>query len=419
MLIKRLLFQELKSHLPKREITFIVGPRQVGKTTLMLSLKDYLETQRKKTLFLSLDFERDQEFFLSQSRLVEKIQLELGKSKGYVFIDEIQRKKNAGLFLKGIYDMNLPYKLIVSGSGSVELKERIHESLIGRKRIFELNPVSFKEFVDFKTQYRYNNRLSEFFCIERGRTKELLLEYLNFGGYPRVVTEESLQEKKRTIDEIYRSYIERDIVYLLKVEKTAAFSSLVKLLADQIGGLINYSELSSTLGISTQTVKSYLNYLEKTFIVRKITPYFKNIRKEISKSPMIYFCDLGLRNYSLGLFGNLEQPSEIGLVFQNFIFNILKERYFLSSQELHFWRTKDKAEVDLIIELGKKIIPVEIKYKQLKIPKIERALCSFISKYQPKDAWIINLSLERKIKIKKTLVHFLPFHKITIDPLPD
>ncbi len=117
-MIERALFEELKNHLDKKEISLIIGPRQAGKTTLMLWLKDYLEKRGERTLFLSLDFERDQPYFLSQGALLHKIRLELGDKKGYVFIDEIQRKENAGLFLKGLYDLNLPYKFIVSGSGS-------------------------------------------------------------------------------------------------------------------------------------------------------------------------------------------------------------------------------------------------------------------------------------------------------------
>jgi len=165
-MIKRKLFKELKEHLSQKEISIIVGPRQAGKTTLMELLKEYLERQGENTVFLSLDFEADKKYFTSQNDLINKIQLEIGKNKGYVFIDEIQRKENAGLFLKGLYDLKLPYKFIVSGSGSVELKEKIHESLVGRKRTFELNTISFQEFVDFCTDYRYEGKLFDFFMVD-------------------------------------------------------------------------------------------------------------------------------------------------------------------------------------------------------------------------------------------------------------
>ncbi len=412
MMIDRDLFSDLKNHVPRKEISLIVGPRQAGKTTLMLMLRDYLVNKGERTLFLSLDFESDQPFFASQSSLLRKIQLEMGKKKGYVFIDEVQRKENAGLFLKGLYDLNLPYKFIVSGSGSLELKERIHESLVGRKRIFQLNTLSFEEFVHFKTMYRYRNSLRDFFTIEVGRTRELLDQYMNFGGYPLVVLEEEQKEKSRIIDEIYRSYLERDISYLLRVEKTEAFSSLIKILAGQAGMLINVSELASTLGISMQTVKSYLWYAEKTFIIQRISPYFKNVRKEITKSPVAYFYDLGLRNYALGLFGNLSPTRDAGFVFQNLVCTFLQEKYRFSPAEIHFWRTTDKAEVDFVVVLGRKIIPVEVKYRELKRPEIGRSLRSFLRKYQPEEAWVVNLSLSDKMKLDKTEIMFQPFWKV-------
>jgi predicted AAA+ superfamily ATPase len=162
-IIKRDILGDLRSHLPQKEFTLIVGPRQAGKTTLMLLLRDELKKDRQNTMFLNLDIEADRQFFVSQDKLVKKIDLELGKKGGYVFIDEIQRKENAGLFLKGLYDMGLPHKFIFSGSGSIELKEKIHESLAGRKRVFELSTLSFRELVNFRTGYKYEANLKEFF----------------------------------------------------------------------------------------------------------------------------------------------------------------------------------------------------------------------------------------------------------------
>ncbi|MBW2109314.1 MAG: ATP-binding protein [Deltaproteobacteria bacterium] len=417
-MIKRRLFKTLQGHLEQKEISLIVGPRQAGKTTLMLMLKEVLERRGAKTLFLSLDFERDQPFFKSQTDLINKILLEIGREKGFVFIDEIQRKENAGLFLKGLFDLNLPYKLVVSGSGSIELKEKIQESIVGRKRIFELGTISFEEFADFKTDYRYGENLADYFAIERNQREQLLDEYLKFGGYPRVVIEPRLNEKIRIIDDIYRSYLERDVSYLLRVNKTEAFSALIRMLASQIGRLVNYSELSSTLGVALQTVKKYLWYAEKTFVVEKVTPYFRNVRKEITKSPVYYFNDLGLRNYALGLFGNLIAGAETGFVFQNLVLNILKEKLMFTPGELHFWRTKDKAEVDFVIILGREVIPVEVKFRHLETIKIGRSFRNFIARYRPQRAYVINLTLERSTQLEETMVHFIPFYRLILASFP-
>ena len=145
-MIERSIYPHLVDHLAKKEISLITGPRQSGKTTLMLWLKGELDQRGEPTLFLNLDVEWDRPHLESQAALIRKLELELGKKGGFVFVDEIQRKEDAGRFLKGLYDLNLPYKFIVSGSGSLELKERIHESLVGRKRLFELNTLTFEEF---------------------------------------------------------------------------------------------------------------------------------------------------------------------------------------------------------------------------------------------------------------------------------
>lgn len=411
-MIQRNLFNELISEAERKEISFIVGPRQAGKTTLMLYLKKHLEDKGKKTVYINLDIEADTQYFTSQANLIAKIKLEIGESGGFVFIDEIQRKKNAGLFLKGIYDMNLPYKFFVSGSGSIELKEKIKESLVGRKRVLELSTLTFDEFVNFKTDYHYKDKLLNFFALEKEKTKQLLKEYLTFGGYPKVVLEETAEEKQKAISEIYQSYIERDIYYLLKIQKDEAFTRLVKLLSSQIGQLVNHSELSSTLSISVKTLKNYLWYLEKTYVLKKVTPYFRNARKEITKSPIYYFSDLGMRNFASGVFGQSSAIENNGFVFQNFIFNFLNENIKNRPTEIHFWRTKDKAEVDFIIDTGVEQTPIEVKYQNLKKEEITRSLRNYIKKYQPKRSYIINLELEKEINLKQTKVIFLPFYQI-------
>src|SRR3989338_6585445 len=412
-MIKRTVFNEIKEHLKQKEMTLITGPRQAGKTTLMLMLKEFLDKGGEKTVFLNLDIESDKHFFDSQENLVRKIRLEIGKSKGYVFIDEIQRKENAGLFLKGIFDMNLPYKFILSGSGSLELKEKIHESLAGRKRIFEVATLSFGEFVNFKTDYRYEARLNDFFDLEKEKTKAYLEEYLNFGGYPKVVLAEEFAEKKKVIDEIYRSYLEKDASFLLGVKNLEAFGKLMKIIAAQTGNLANVSELSSTLDISTQTVNDYLWYLDKTFIIGKITPYFKNIRKEITKAPVYYFYDAGLRNYALDRFGGIKEPNDFGFLFHNLVYNILKETIRFSSRKINFWRTKDGAEVDFVIDGGNKIIPIEVKYSDLKKEEITRSMRNFTAKYAPRRAFVITPGFDKKTAMDNAEISFVAFYNLS------
>ncbi len=409
-IIKRKLFNEIKEHLNKKEISLIVGPRQVGKTTIMKELKNYLEGEKKKVLFLSLDYEADSIFFNSQEDLLRKIKLELGNEGGFIFIDEIQRKEDAGIFLKGIYDLGLPYKFVVSGSGSLELKEKINESLAGRKRDFFMDPVDFEEFVDFRTEYKYQGKLKEFFKIEKQRSFSLLKEYMNFGGYPMVILEEKEEEKRKTIDQIFRSCIEKDISYLLKLDRIDAFVLMIKILASQTGQLINYSNLATQTGLSVPSLKKYLWYAEKVFIIRTVQPFFTNKQKEIIKSPIVYFIDLGLRNFSLNMFGRIENNEQMGLIFQNFVYNRINKETTETLKSINFWRTKEGAEVDFIIRDGLSLMPIEVKFSNLLRPEITRSLRNFISEYKIKEAEVVNLSLDATKRIETANVKFTPYY---------
>jgi len=411
-MIKRKLFSELYAHLSKNEITMIVGPRQAGKTTVMQVLMGELKKRRQKTLFLNLDFDEERQYFSSQLKLLSKIELEIGKNVGYVFIDEIQRLDDAGLFLKGLYDRNLPYKFIVSGSGSVELKEKIHESLAGRKQIFELSTLSFEEYVNYKTSYRYEKKLNQFFELEPEKTAVFLEQYLSLGGYPRVVIAEELAEKRMVIDEIYQSYIMRDIAFLLQVQKLDSYSKLIRVLSAQIGNTVNYNELAKTVGISLPTVSNYLWYGEKTFILRKLTPFFSNPRKEITKSPLYYFYDLGFRNHALGLFGQLSRIDDFGFLFENMVLNIILDNIKYTGATIHYWRTKDGAEVDFVLNYGNRLLPIEVKYKRLEKPIISRSFNSFIKKYNPADAILVNLSLDKTENVGGTKVNYIPIYRL-------
>ena len=414
--IKRSLFRELKKHLEEEEITIIVGPRQAGKTTLMKELLEYVRSQGAKTLFINLDYEKDKTYLETQDSLLDKLRLEFGREKGYVFIDEIQRKKNAGLFLKGIYDLGAPYKFIVSGSGSLELKENIHESLAGRKRLFELTTVNFFEFADFKTDYAYSDRLFEFFSVEKERTKALLEEYLNYGGYPRVILSETIISKTQVINEIFSSVIERDIAGFLNAGRPEAFSAMIKILSSQTGRLLKYSELAKQAGVSLPIIKKYLWYAEKTFIIRLIRPFFSNKQKEILKSPAPYFYDLGMRNFCLGLFGNpAVLANEGGFVFQNLVANILYDN-LIPPQALRFWRTNTGAEVDFVIDGGRGVVPVEAKFTDLKKMEITRSLRNFMDKYRPRSAYVVNRSFAITSRAENSSIQVLPFWKIVDIP---
>ncbi len=407
--IKRTLIAELRDHLRKPEITLLIGPRQAGKTTLLKDLAADLRAEGNSTLFYNLDIVRDWEHFTGQEQFINQLQAKTGNQRHYVFIDEIQRLENAGHFLKGIFDRDLPHKLIVSGSGSLELKEKVTESLVGRKRNFYLYTVSPGEHAAYRTDYQYGERLPQVLATDNRLRQGILADYLRFGGYPAVVTETSEQDKVRTLEEIYQGYIERDIMALLQLEKTTAFVTLLRLLANRSGHPTNYSELAKLTNLNTATLKNYLWYAEKTFIVQSLTPYFTNKEKEIVKAPVYYFLDLGLRNFLRGIY---DDPADRGLRFQTLVFRLLGHRFRHSVARLHFWRTKAKAEVDFVVNRGYDLLPVEVKSAPLKQPTVSRSYRSFLHQYRPAEGWIVNAALRTEVRIEATTVRFLPWYDL-------
>jgi predicted AAA+ superfamily ATPase len=404
-MIARKLKDKILDSLKLKEITVLIGARQVGKTTLLKEIIGEL----KNVLYFNLDIEQDSIHFESQEIFLKKVRLEVGEEKAYIFIDEIQQKQDAGRFMKGLYDMDLPYKFIVTGSGSIELKEKISEALTGRKYLIEMSTVSFEEFVDYKTNYKYTRRLDSFFDIEVEQIRLYLEEYLTYGGYPAVVTADTLQRKKEIMNEIFISYLTKDISFLLGVKHPDRFVKMIQLLAIQSGSILNYSQLSQDVGVRLETLKTYLWYAEQTFIISIVKPFFTNAKKEITKSPSIYFNDLGMCNFSKS---NFNSDVNDGMVFQNFIFLKLRERYEKGLNKVNYWRTKDKAEVDFIVHTENGVMPIEVKYSNLKSAKITRSFRSFIKKYSPKKAIVVNLSLDTRIKIDETEVVFVPHSKL-------
>lgn len=412
MEIPRRMLAELVKHLEKEEITLLIGPRQAGKTTLLSSMGRQLRQEGKTCLFFNLDIDTDAQHFTSQQRFVERVEALTGGRPAYVFIDEVQRIENAGLFLKGIFDRRLPYKWIATGSGSLELKEKIAESLAGRKRNFLLYPISMEEFLNYRLGAPDAGRSMALLATDAVAEERLLLEYLQFGGYPRVVLTPDDTEKRQVLGEIFQSYIERDLQLLLRLEKSRELVTLLQLIANRIGRLIQYQDLANLTNLSVATVKNYLWYAQKTFIIEEVLPYFTNKEKELTKSPQYYFVDNGLRNYLLGNVPITPVSPEFGFVFQQLIFQLLRQRFSDSIAAIRYWRTQNQAEVDFVVHDGLNLLPVEVKAARMKQPQIERSLRSFIETYRPAEAWVVNRSLETSVKIDTTTVRFLPWFRL-------
>jgi len=410
-MIKRWCYEKVKKHaFEAKEVTMVIGPRQSGKTTLLRQLMDEMIRDGRKVMYLNLDYEADNQFFESQITLIAKIKNDIG-SAGTVFIDEVQRKENAGVFLKGIYDMDLGYKFVVTGSGSFELNEKIVESMAGRKRLFELNSLSFKEFVDYKTDYKYVENYDLLQKFEEDKLSLMLQEYLIFGGYPRVILSSDEAEKRLLATEIFNSYLDKDIRGWLGVDKIQEFTEMCRVLAAESGQLLDMTKLGKQTALSYKTIKNYLWYLEKTYIIRTVRPFGKNKVNELVRSPMVYFNDLGMRNFLLGQL--YQRDFKINLVdtsflFQNLIFLMLIDltEINLLPYDICYWRTKSGAEVDFVWGNIVKPIPVEVKFSKQK--NVTRSLMSFINKYKPEKAFLVNLEMEKKYES----VDFMPYWKL-------
>lgn len=405
--LRRKVYYQLKKHLSLPEIALILGPRQAGKTTLMNKLSQELTAKGVANTYFNLDIIEDRQYFVSQHTLVDQIEKRVGAKYAVVFIDEIQRLPNAGLFLKGLYDMRRNYKFVVSGSGSLDLKADIIEPMTGRKKIFYCLPLSFTEFISHKLKVDFK-KAGESLANNPYEKERLINEYLAFGGYPRVVLAVTVEEKREILAEIYKSYLEKDIQLILKVEKEEAFQRLVKILAAQTGNLINRAELALSCGLNEKTVEKYLYLLEKTFVIFLVKPYFSNVRKELRKSPKVYFLDLGF----LGLGRGREETGLVpGGVFENACFLRLLEKDL--REPVRFWRSASGAEVDFVITTNKgELIPMEVKLTAGKAKTLGKSLVNFLKKYRPKTAFIYNRDKEMKVKKLTTQVNYLPYYRL-------
>ncbi len=415
MLYPRKITKEVKKWLFEKEIIILNGPRQVGKTTLLEILKSELAkagVSEKTIFYLNLEELKILETLNQDPENILKYVIN-PKEKNYFFLDEIQYLDNPSNFLKHLYDKYAGrIKIIATGSSSLELKAKLQDSLAGRKVSFLVNPLTFEEFLNFKNfpdiSYFKKEEIPE--DIKSEFDKELD-EYLIYGGMPAVVLQRDKKLKRKMLEEYVSAYVNKDIRVIGKIESIARFNALVKILSSQIGNLLNISELSNAAKISRRNTEKYLDLLEYTFVLDKISPFKKNVRKQVIKMPKIYFFDMGVRNAILGNFLELESRQDGGRLFENFVFLELKNQ---RKNKIFFYRSVNKAEIDFVIEEEAKIILIESKYKKLVRPIDSRVLENFLEKEKNvKKAVVVNLNLNRK----DNSVEYIDYRRIRMECL--
>lgn len=344
MHLQRAIADQLRAALDQPGSAVILyGPRQAGKTTLVRQL---LSERPDAVSFTGDDLHT--QTLLARHEL-EHLKRIVGKATT-VFIDEAQRIENIGLTLKLLVD-HLPVTVIASGSASFELADRLNEPLTGRARTFHLFPLAWSEVAE---TYRLTD------------PETALEEMLRFGMYPRVHTLESDREREEYLYEYLNSYLYRDLLEFEQVKKPRKVVDLLVLLAHQIGREVAVAELAAGLGIGQKTVESYLDILEKMFVLVNVRGFSRNLRKEVTKTSRYYFVDLGLRNALIRSFTPLSLRSDAGELFENWF--VMERRKRDSIRRLftgfHFWRTYDRKEIDLVEERDGRLAGYECKWSQ-------------------------------------------------------
>lgn len=338
---KRLTFEALEAHLSKKQVTVITGMRRVGKTTAIRYLLNKVEHRNK--LYLDLERIEYRHLFNQPSYAdIERGLVQLGidlSLPAVIALDEIQLVKNIPSVIKSLYD-TYNVKFIVSGSSSFYIKNHFSESLAGRKKIFEMWPLDFREFLVFKEAWKPQIELEQgksFLRAFYDLYSSLYEEYIQFGGFPEVALTDSVHDREDLLSDIINSYIELDIKLLSDFEMTDSLYKLMLLLAGRAGSKIDYSKLAGILGINRHKVKDYLSLLEFTYFIRLVRPLAKGIDKELTSQPKIYFSDTGVLN-------KLQKGLSSGHIFENAIANQLA----YTGQLNYFEKSKSK-EIDFIL----------------------------------------------------------------------
>ena len=345
--IERDLKAVLDSKIGKGKVLLLIGPRQVGKTTLLKNMLESVSTE-KKVQFWNCD-ESDVRQFLSEANSA-KLKSFVGNSD-FIVIDEAQRVKDIGLTIKLLHDSFPNVQLAVTGSSSLDLSNSINEPLTGRKFEYNLFPFSTNELVN------HTSMLEEM---------RLLKNRLVYGFYPDVVNNPG--EEKEILTNIVNSYLYKDVFEFQDIRKSSVIEKLVQALALQVGSEVSFNELGNLLGIDTVTVQRYVDLLEKAHVIFHIRSFSRNVRNELKKSIKIYFYDNGVRNSVISNFSPVELRSDIGALWENFLISerIKNNAYHNKNAKYYFWRTTQKQEIDFIEEVDQNLFAYEFKYNPKK-----------------------------------------------------
>jgi len=404
----RIYYDKLYKERNDKKISVILGPRQVGKTTILKTLHSKLGG-----VFVDVDLFSEYEKVSSYEKLIDYLTInsyeKKQKDKFYLFLDEFQRYSNLTTIIKNVYDHHDNIKIYATGSSSLVIKNSIQESLAGRKLITYFYPLSFREFLLFKDKEDLIVKIDNLKKIKQTKDYHKLLpdvfglleEFLIYGGYPEVVLKNSKEEKLEILKSIFDLYIKKDLVDYLSADKILQTQTVVKLLAVNNGGIVNYSSLAEKVSVGIREIKEFINLIKETFLVLSLLPYFENKNKEIVKAPKIYFLDSGVANYFANNFNDLGLRADAGNLFESFVIaELIKGGEDVDS--IKYYRTKMGTEVDIVLDRGAELIPIEVKHKTQTKSSDFSGLEYFINEYKTKRNFLVNLGeigTGKKVKI--------------------
>ncbi len=348
----RLVEQTLWSLMEEPEILIVYGPRRVGKTTLLHTLRNRLNQDAPSAMY-TLDDPTAQTIFAEPSTArLGRVFGELGfkaDQRAYLFLDEIQFFPRIDLLLKLIHDHFPATKVVATSSSSLLLLQGLTDSLAGRKFFVELLPITLAEYVglDIGDFFEFPEMITQ-----QGRLNEIVRSFAIYGSYPEVLNRPDQAGKEAKLRDILDSALYKDIFLIENLKAPQVLLKLVNLLAHQIGNLVNLNELASQLGVSRNTVDQYIGILEKYFLMFRLPPFERNLRSEINSKQKIYFWDLGVRNAVINRFMPFETRDDRGALFENLIVSSILKRNLYAHRPFntYFWRTYQGYEIDLVLE---------------------------------------------------------------------
>ncbi len=368
-MIQRILQDTIENQLFNGKAIIILGCRQIGKTTLLKQMF----ANRDDVMWLNGD-DVDTAALLSGMTSVRFREI-IGKKKILV-IDEAQRVPDIGLRMKLVTDNMPEVQLVASGSSSFELANRLNEPLTGRKREYLMYPLSYAEMVN------HHGLVDE---------RRLVPHRMVYGYYPEVVN--SNGEERDVLKDLTDSYLYKDIFMLGIIKKNDKLVKLLQALAFQVGSQVSYSELASLVGIDSKTVETYIDLMEKSYIVFRLPSFSRNMRNELKHSRKVYFYDNGVRNAVISAFSPLENRNDVGALWENFLVaeRMKRNQYKKHWCNCYFWRTKEQNEIDYIEEYDGTIYGYEFKYNPRKAARVPKGFAKAYPDAQFKEITADNI----------------------------